>query len=66
MTESHLITTVIEAKQGRDVMTANIPNAFVQSDVKEQKIGAQTMMKIQEQLVDMLVDIASKEYQDFV
>jgi hypothetical protein len=29
MAESHLITAVIEAKQGCDVMTSNIPNAFV-------------------------------------
>jgi hypothetical protein len=30
MKESHLITAVIDAKQGRDVMAADIPNAFVQ------------------------------------
>jgi hypothetical protein len=34
MTESHLITAVINAKQGCDIMTANIPNAFVQMDIK--------------------------------
>jgi hypothetical protein len=28
MAESHLITAMIEAKQGRDVITTNIPNAF--------------------------------------
>jgi hypothetical protein len=40
MAESHLITAMIEAKQGHDVMTADIPNAFVQTDVEEQEIGA--------------------------
>ena len=32
-TESILITGVIEAKQKRDVMILNIPNAFVQTEV---------------------------------
>ena len=40
MAELHIITAVIEAKQGRDVMTADILNAFVQTDVEEQEIGA--------------------------
>jgi hypothetical protein len=31
--ESILLTAVIDAKEGRDVMTADIPNAFVQTDV---------------------------------
>jgi hypothetical protein len=46
MAELHIITAVIEAKQGCDVMTANIPNAFVQTVIEEQEIGAQTIMKI--------------------
>ena len=33
MTESILITATIDAKQKHDVMTANIPNAFVQTNV---------------------------------
>jgi hypothetical protein len=40
MAELHIITAVIKAKQGCDVMTANIPNAFVQMDVEEEEIGA--------------------------
>jgi hypothetical protein len=32
ITESHIITSVIDAKQVRDVITANNPNAFVQTD----------------------------------
>jgi hypothetical protein len=31
MTESVMITATIDAKQNRDVMTADIPNAFVQA-----------------------------------
>jgi hypothetical protein len=33
MMELILITATIDAKQKRDVMTANIPNAFVQTNV---------------------------------
>jgi hypothetical protein len=61
MAESHIITAVIEAKQGCNVMTANIPNTFVQMDVEEQEIGDRTIMKIRGQLVNMLVDIAPEE-----
>jgi hypothetical protein len=29
MTKFHMITAILDAKQGRNVMTADIPNAFV-------------------------------------
>ena len=46
MTESHLITAVIDAKQGRDIMTADIPNAFVQTDITAKPSGERIIMKI--------------------
>jgi hypothetical protein len=48
MTESILITTTINAKQKRDVMTADIPNTFVQMDIdkKNQIKGECIIMKI--------------------
>jgi hypothetical protein len=45
LTESHLITAMIDAKQGQDVMTADIPNAFVQTEI-EKSYGEMTIMKI--------------------
>jgi hypothetical protein len=33
VTESIIITSVIDAKEGRDIMTVDIPNAFVQTGV---------------------------------
>jgi hypothetical protein len=33
LTKLHSISTVIDAKQHQDVITANIPNAFVQTDM---------------------------------
>jgi hypothetical protein len=61
-----MITAFLDAKKGRDVMTTNIPNAFVQMEIEEKDIGKRTIMKIRGQLVDMLVDIALEEYQDFI
>jgi hypothetical protein len=66
MTESHLIIAVIDAKQGRDVMTTNIPNTFVQMDIEDKPNGEKIIMKIQGTLVDMLVDISPNTYQAFV
>ena len=68
MTESILITATIEAKQNRDVMTADIPNAFVQTavDEKNQVKGEHIIMKIRGPLVDMLLEIAPEVYSDYV
>jgi hypothetical protein len=66
LTELYIITAVIDAKQGRDVITADIPNAFVQTDIKNAKTNERTIMKIRGQLVDILVEIAPEQYQNFV
>ena len=47
-------------------MTADIPNAFVQTDIEKKNNGEETIMKNQRQLVDMLVDISPQDYQDYV
>jgi hypothetical protein len=66
MTESILITATIDAKQGRGVMTADIPNAFVQTDVAPSKKGEHIMMKIRGPLVDILIEIAPEIHEPFV
>ena len=57
MTESHLITSVIDAKQKRDIITADILNAFVQIDIENKTNNKQTIMKFRGLLVNILVDI---------
>ena len=47
-------------------MTANIPNAFVQTDMINKNNNEKTIMKIRGTLVDMLVDIDPLTYHDFV
>jgi len=54
-----------DAKQGRDVMTADVPNAFVQYKVNQIN-GERIVMKIRGALVDILVDLDPKLYADNV
>eukprot|EP00934_Nitzschia_sp_Nitz4_P004202 Nitzschia sp. Nitz4//scaffold466_size5842//986//4399//NITZ4_009198-RA/size5842-processed-gene-0.7-mRNA-1//-1//CDS//3329552510//4192//frame0 len=65
-TESLFITAVIDANEHRDIMTADIPNAFVQTMVPETKDGERIIMKITGILVDYLLEIDSQLYAPFV
>jgi alpha-L-arabinofuranosidase len=64
LTEAIIITAAIEADENRDVMTVDIPNAFVQTKMenKEERV----MMKIKGPLVDMLVKIEPEVYKSYV
>jgi hypothetical protein len=55
-TEATLLTAVIEAQEGRDVATLDIPNAFIQTKL-EDKDGERTIMKIRGVLVDILCEM---------
>jgi hypothetical protein len=63
-TEAVLLTGVIDAKQRRDVMTLDIPNAFVQTKIPEGE--EKIIMKIRGALVDILCEIAPEVYQEYV
>ena len=65
LTESVLLTAAIEAKENRDVMTIDIPNAFIQTDM-ESTGDERVVMKVTGTLVDMLVDMAPEVYRDHV
>jgi hypothetical protein len=61
--ESILITGVIKAKEQRDIMTCDIPNAFIQAYLPKKEPGEDiVMMKITWVLVDMLVNINPELY----
>ena len=65
-TESILLTAVIEAEEGRDVATVDIPNAFIQTEVqKKDKDDARTIMKIRGPLVEILCEM-DPVYRPFV
>jgi Reverse transcriptase (RNA-dependent DNA polymerase) len=65
ISESILLTATIDAEENRDVMTLDIPNAFVQTDM-EVNGNERVMMKIRGPLVDMLVSLDAEMYQDYV
>ena len=54
--ESIMLTGVIDAHEKKDIMTVNIPNAFIQTPLP-QVDGKWVVMKITGYLVDLLVKI---------
>jgi hypothetical protein len=66
LTESYLNTAVLDTKQERVAMTANILNAFIQMDIEEKWNGEKIIMKIRRAFVNMLVDIFLEDYKNFV
>ena len=65
-TDSIFVTATIDAKQGRDVMTLDVPNAFVQTDVPYEEGDEKITMKIRGKLVNMLLEILPETYKDSV
>ena len=64
-TEGTLLTAVIDTREGQDVATCDIPNAFVQTHVEEKdEDGNQTIMKIRGICVNILCEI-DPIYQDY-
>jgi hypothetical protein len=63
-TEAVLLTCIIDADEGRDVAVIDIPNAFIQTKIEDEKDMA--IIKIRGILVDMLLDIAPDVYKPFV
>ena len=62
-----MITATIDAKQNRDVMTADmISNAFVQVDIDEREKGKQIIMKIRDLFVNMLTELSLETYEKYV
>ena len=63
-TESVLLTCIVDAEEGRDVAVINIPNAFIQTQVEDEKDMA--FIRIHGVLVDILLDIAPDVYEPYV
>jgi hypothetical protein len=54
-TEAMILTAAIDAKEARYTITADIPNAFVQTNMDITDGNDKMIMKIRGKLVDMLV-----------
>jgi hypothetical protein len=63
-TESVLLSCIIDAEEERDVAVVDIPNAFVQTRVENEKDMA--FIKIRGILVDILVEIAPYIYKSYI
>ena len=63
-TEGVFLTAAIDAKEKRDIMVNDVPNAFIQADAPRGDV--KTIMKITGVLVDLLVEIAPETYKNFV
>ena len=65
--ESLLLTATVDAHEGRDVLSADVPNAFIQTKMPETVEGeARVMIKISGVLVDLLVQLAYETYSPYV
>ena len=60
--ESISITAAIEAYEGREVATVDIPNAFIQTDNKGEKV----VMKVSGSLARILTNIAPNLYKHYL
>ena len=57
------MTLTIDAHENKDVMSADVPNAFIQTEMPEIKQGEErVMMKITGVLVDMLIQLDPQLY----
>ena len=66
ISESVFITSSIEAKEDRDVMTCDIPNAFVQTEIKNQEIGERIIMKNCGTLLEILIEMYPEKYSEYI
>ena len=65
--ESIMLTATVDANEGHDVMTCDVPNAFIQAHMPQLEEGNEhVIMKITGVLVDLLVEMAPEVYGPFV
>ena len=61
-----MITATIDARENRDVMTADVPNAFIQTELPKIDGEDRIVMKITGALVNMLIQIDLSLYKEYV
>ena len=59
-TEAVLLSCIIDAEEERDVTAINIPNAFIQTRVENEK--DMVCIRVRGVLVDLLIEIAPDVY----
>ena len=61
-TESIFLTSAVDALKKRDIMTQDIPNAFIQTHMPLQPDGERVIMKVRGRLVDWLCNLDPVSY----
>ena len=64
--EAVMLTCVIKAQEGRDVVVVDIPNAFAQTVVSDEDKDHHVIVCIRGPLVDVLVSIAPEVYSPYM
>ena len=62
LTESIKLLSTVDAHEGRDVLSMDVPNAFIQTILPPKDDGERVIMKIRGKLVDWLVEIEPTAY----
>ena len=62
LTESLMLTCTVDAAEGQDVMSLDIPNAYIQALVPAQGVGNRIVMKARGKLVEWLLEIDPTAY----
>ena len=65
MTESVMITATSDTKERRNLMTADIPNAFEQMNIDKKEKGERIIMKIWGLLFNMSIDLSPETYENY-
>ena len=65
-TESILLTSAIDGHKPRDVMTMDVPNAFIQVLLPIDPHGDRVIMKVRGLLVDWLIELDPAQYENKV
>ena len=60
--ESIILTSIIDAKEGREVAVCDIPNAFIQTDME----GDTVIMKLRDKAAEILVQTAPEIYRKYI
>ena len=66
LNESLKLTCAVDAYENRDVMSMDVPNAYLHATLPQKEIGERVVMKIRGKLVDWLVEIDPLAYLDYV
>ena len=62
-----MLTMCVDAKEGRDVMTLDVPNAYIQTPMDQPTDGSdRVLMKLEGTLAEMMVELDPDTYGQFI